>query len=82
MYHDHDSEVTCGKCDEQGRVKRAHGGRNRGPHVFYGIIASGNAVIKGDAMCDMLINTNVLRALLKHSLDLGIEGAWGHSAFH
>jgi nucleoside phosphorylase len=58
LYHDHNSEVTCGKCDEQGRVKRAPGGRNRGPHVFYGTIASGNAVIKDAAMRDVLIKNH------------------------
>jgi nucleoside phosphorylase len=45
---------TCKDCDEQQLRERDLGNRGGGPHVFYGTIASGNAVIKDAATRDKL----------------------------
>ncbi|KAJ0420501.1 hypothetical protein BJY00DRAFT_136689 [Aspergillus carlsbadensis] len=50
----HVSGRTCTACDPKHQIERAHGNRKSGPRVFYGTIASGNAVIKDARVRDEL----------------------------
>ncbi|GAM33837.1 hypothetical protein TCE0_013r01029 [Talaromyces pinophilus] len=48
-------EGQCNRCDKQRLVPRVAGNRAGSPRVFYGTIASGNAVIKDAAKRDALV---------------------------
>ncbi|KAL2824339.1 hypothetical protein BJY01DRAFT_256478 [Aspergillus pseudoustus] len=53
--HKSDSGMACTKaCDPARQIARVCGNRERGPRVFYGTIASGNAVIKDAYIRDQL----------------------------
>ncbi|KAI7973447.1 hypothetical protein EIK77_002318 [Talaromyces pinophilus] len=53
--YEHMDGSTCERCDEQKLVKRGPGRRKYGPRVFYGTVASGNAVIKDPTTRDNLV---------------------------
>lgn len=53
--YEHMDGSACNRCDKQQLVKRGLGQREFGPRVFYGTIASGNAVIKDSTTRDNLV---------------------------
>jgi nucleoside phosphorylase len=52
--YQHVSGKECTACDEHELIKRSPGNRGSGPRIFYGTIASGNAVIKDPTTRDKL----------------------------